>query len=117
MTGLIYLAQAGQSAPAQNPPSSPNIFPLVFLVLIVVVFYFMISRPQKKKDKERREMISRVGKGDKVITVGGLYGEVETAKDDYVILLVDPERGTTLKMRRSAVHEVVAPESVAEDKQ
>jgi preprotein translocase subunit YajC len=84
---------------------------LIFLALIILVFYFLMIRPQKKKEKERQEMLSKIQKGDRVVTIGGIHGEVESVKEKHVILLVDPDRGTTLKMSRSAVHNILTKDS------
>ena len=90
----------------------PTIF---FGVMIFAVLYFLIIRPQKKKDKHRREMVAQVGKGDRVVTIGGIHGEVVSSKDRILILLVDPESGATLKMNRAAVHRVVSDDSDEEE--
>ena len=75
---------------AQDTPKRPGggYESIIFIVLIVVVLYFLILRPQKKKEKEHREMLSKVQRGDRVVTIGGVYGAVETVKEEYVILLV-----------------------------
>src|SRR3972149_2353254 len=75
---------------------------IIFIVLIVVVLYFLILRPQKKKEKGHREMLSKIQRGDRVVTIGGIHGEVENVKERHVILLVDRERGTTLNVDRRA---------------
>ena len=89
---------------------------LVPLALIVLVFYFLILRPQKKKEHQQREMLGKLQRGDKVVTIGGIHGEVESVKDTHIILLVDPERGTTLKITRSAVHTILTKDSAEEQK-
>ena len=85
-----------------QPGAEPNpIATFLPLVLIFVVFYFFIIRPQRKKEDERKEMIEAVKKGDKVITIGGLYGNV-TQVDD-ASLLVQVDTNTTLRIEKSAV--------------
>jgi preprotein translocase subunit YajC len=88
---------------------------LFFLGAIFAIAYFLILRPARKKDQQRRDMISRVQKGDRVVTIGGIYGEVVSVKDKFVIITVDPESGATLKMTRAAVHNIVTEASSEEE--
>ncbi|MGO8703354.1 MAG: preprotein translocase subunit YajC [Candidatus Brocadiia bacterium] len=122
---IPILAQAAGTAsapsgPAGGAPSSP--FSPMFFVWIIAIFaiiYFMMIRPQKKKEQQRKEMLNKLERGAEVVTIGGLFGEVQNvdAKEEYVILLVDRERGTTLKFRRGAIHEILTQGSgSAEDK-
>lgn len=57
-------------------------------LLIGVLFYFMIIRPQQKQQKERKAMLDALKKGDHVITMGGIYGELVALKEDYVTLKI-----------------------------
>ncbi|MBI5788287.1 MAG: preprotein translocase subunit YajC [Candidatus Schekmanbacteria bacterium] len=65
-----------------------TVMQFVPLILIFVVFYFLLIRPQQKKQKEAREMLDALKKGDKVITSGGIYGEIESIKDNIVSLKI-----------------------------
>jgi len=70
-----------------SPAGKPNMFgQLLPLVLIVVIFYFFMIRPQMKKQKEVRQFRESLQKGDKVLTVGGIYGKIVELKDNAVIL-------------------------------
>lgn len=111
---MLFLAQAAQEAPAA-PPGMSLLMGVVWIALIAAVFYFLVMRPQKKKDQERKAMLDKVQKGDRVMTIGGIYGEIVTVKENYVLLLVDKERGTTLKFGRSAINNVVTPESAEQE--
>ena len=112
---MLFLAEA--AAPQSPAPRGPFDYSfLIFLAVIFGIMYCLILRPQKKKEQQRKEMLSKVERGNRVVTIGGLYGEVQTVKEEFVILLVDPERGTTLKFRRSAVHEILPQGSVEEEK-
>ncbi|MEM1126371.1 MAG: preprotein translocase subunit YajC [Bacteroidota bacterium] len=86
---LFLVAQADPNAQG-NP-----FFGLAPILLIFIVFYFFIIRPQRKKDQERQEMISAVKKGDKVITIGGLHGTVMQVDDNSLLVQVD----TNMKVR------------------
>ncbi len=58
------------------------------LVLMFVVFYFLLIRPQKKKDKKVKEMLAALKNGDRVCTIGGIYGTITSIKDDTIELSV-----------------------------
>ena len=73
----------------QTAGSGSMMASLMPIFLIFVVFYLFIIRPQNKKQKETERMISSLKKGDKVMTIGGIYGVVSSAKDKTVIVKVD----------------------------
>ncbi|NBB99384.1 MAG: preprotein translocase subunit YajC [Bacteroidetes bacterium] len=74
---------------------------LLPLILIFAVFWFFIIRPQKKREQEREDMISALNKGDKVVTAGGIHGEVTQIDDDSLLLKVD--NNTKLRVQKSAI--------------
>lgn len=67
-------------------PKAPGMQSLIFLVLIIVVFYFFMIRPQVKKQKEMSNYRNALKKGDKVLTSGGLYGKINDVKDTTITL-------------------------------
>jgi len=83
---MNYLLMA---QPAQGG-TQPNAF-MTFapLILIIVVFYFFMIRPQMKKQKEIAAFRNSLQKGDKVVTTGGIYGKILELKDNYVLLQID----------------------------
>lgn len=85
-----------EPAEGGNPISS-----LLPFVLIAVVFYFFMIRPQRKKQKELEEFRNSIKKGDKIVTTGGIHGRVTDVKDKTMIIEV--EGGMKIKMERSAV--------------
>jgi len=74
---------------------------IIFLVLMVAVFYFLMIRPQQKRAKDQRQMMSNLQKGDRVITAGGIYGTIDSLSEDSVVIKV--EGGGTLRVARSSV--------------
>lgn len=91
--------------------SQSSIFmPIITFGLVFVIFYFFIIRPQNKKQKDTEKMISAVKKGDKIITIGGIHGEVSSTKEKTVIVKVDNE--VKLEFSRSAIASVVVEEKV-----
>lgn len=59
---------------------------IIQLVLIVAIFYFLLILPQRREQKRHREMLAALRPGDEVVTMGGLVGEIVTAKDDRIVL-------------------------------
>ena len=74
---------------------------IIFLVLIFAVFYFLLIRPQRKRQKEHQELVEELKRGDRVITIGGIYGQIESISEDSIVLKI--ESGTTIRVARSSV--------------
>ena len=104
ITGLLVtaLALAGGCYPAAEgqEATSPWLM-IVFLVLIVGMFYFVMVRPQRKRQKEHESMTQQLQKGDRVITAGGIHGTIESLSDDSIVIKV--ESGATLRVARGSV--------------
>lgn len=83
-----YAMAPGQQAGGQGGGTAGMITSLLPLVLIFVVFYFLLIRPQQKKAKEHQLMLDAIKKGDKVITAGGIYGVVENVNNTTLILKI-----------------------------
>ena len=87
---------------------------LALLVLMFVVFYFILIRPQKKKDKELKEQMSKLAVGDKVITIGGLVGFVANIKDDQVTISTSAAN-TLVTYTKSAIQTVIKRDQLNPD--
>ena len=68
------------------------------MILIFVVFWFFLIRPQRKKDKQVKDMLANLKRGDRVTTIGGIYGTIETIKDDTITLVIGQKNGQTTEM-------------------
>ena len=68
------------------------------LVLMGAVFYFMLIRPQRKKDKQVKEMLNNLKHGDRITTIGGIYGTMTGIKDDTITLAVGQKGGAPMEM-------------------
>jgi preprotein translocase subunit YajC len=77
------------------------------LIAIFAIFYFLIIRPQNKKQKDTQKMLSALKKGDRIVTIGGIHGVIQTVKENTVIVRVDDT--TKLEFSRSAVSGVDSP--------
>jgi preprotein translocase subunit YajC len=84
--------------------SSSFITTLIPFALIILIFYFLIIRPQNKKQKETQRMLSALKKGDKIITIGGVHGVIQSVKESSVIVRVD--ENTKMEFSRSAISNV-----------
>jgi len=89
---------------------------LIPLVLIMVIFYFLLIRPQQKKLKEHRNLVDELKKGDSILTGGGLYGRVINVKDD--VLQIEIAEGVRVKVKRDTIAGIadIEPEKPAKGK-
>jgi len=74
---------------------------LIPLILIMVVFYFLLIRPQQKRVKDHRNMVESLKKGDKIITGGGLYGTITDVKDNE--MRVEIAEGVRVRVKRDTI--------------
>lgn len=99
---LIPVAHA-QAAPAAAPGGGLTAF--AFPVIMIVVLYFIMIRPQTKRAKEHRDLLAKLQKGDEVITSGGLVGRVDDIGDSFITLEVAD--GVRMKFQRVAIATVL----------
>lgn len=78
---------------------------VIMFVAIILIFYFLIIRPQKKRDKETKAMLDAMKKGDKIVTIGGIHGTVVTVKDQTVVIKVDDN--TRIEFTKTAISTVL----------
>jgi preprotein translocase subunit YajC len=69
---------------------------LIFIVLIIAVFYLLLIRPQQKRQKQHRDLVSSVATGDRVVTIGGMHGTVRSVDEDTIRLDLAPNLDITL---------------------
>ena len=116
--GLVALADQvvadGANATAVNP-AGDIVSMVVMMVAMVAVFYFLLIRPQRKKDKQVKNMLAALKPGDRICTIGGLYGTIAGLKDDTVTLTMGSMQNTIV-IARWAIRSVenVALENDAE---
>ena len=89
---ILLQAATGQGFGVEN---------IIFLVLIGLIFYFFMIRPQQKKAKDAKSFMESIKKGDNVVTIGGIHGKVSAIEGDSIILEVD--RGMKLKLEKTAI--------------
>jgi preprotein translocase subunit YajC len=103
----MFISSAlAQTAPAAAGGSTQDsLMSMLPLVLMFVVLYFVMIRPQMKKQKEHRSMVDALAKGDEVVTAGGLLGRVSKMGDSF--LAVEVASGVEIQIQRSAVVQVL----------
>ena len=94
---IAYAAETVEGAPQVNP-----LVQFMPIILMFVIFYFLLIRPQQKKQKDLQAMIAGIKKGDKVVTSGGILGVVSSIQDDYVVLTVG-DSDTKIEILKSAI--------------
>ena len=99
------LAEGTQAAAAQ-----PGGEQFILLIGMVVLFYFILIRPQQKRAKEHKKMVSEIGKGDEVITNGGVLGKITQVSDQYIS--VEIADNVIIKMQSQAVATVLPKGSI-----
>ncbi|HID99069.1 MAG TPA: preprotein translocase subunit YajC [Thiotrichaceae bacterium] len=92
-------------AEAASPATDAGFINLVMLIVLFVVFYFLLIRPQTKRVKEHKKMVDSLAKGDEIVTNGGLLGKITRLSDDFLTLEVAPN--TEVKVQRQAISAVV----------
>ena len=102
----MFISNAfAQAAPAAATGSESGLLSMLPLVLMFVVLYFVMIRPQMKRQKEHKAMIDAIAKGDEVVTSGGMLGKISKVGDSYLSLEV--AQGVELQVQRGAVVQVL----------
>lgn len=114
LQNLYLVAEAAAPAGGNGAEAAPSPFEsmLPALVIIMVLFYFLILRPQKNKEAQFRSMIDNLKETDRVVTVGGIHGVVTNVQRDanIVTIRVDESTGTKIRVGASAIAQVITDE-------
>jgi len=102
------IADAGTQA-AQAPDALAS---LILPIGLVVLFYFFLIRPQSKRQKEHRQMVSDLQKGEEVITSGGILGKITKVSDDFITLEI--AKDVSLNIQKSAVQTIMPKGTIKE---
>lgn len=98
---VVLATGEGADAAAAGIPTA-GLTQLVLPILLIVVFYFMLIRPQRKRDKQTKEMLASLKVGDKVVSVGGIIGSISSIKDDTVTIEVGADK-TKLQFEKNSI--------------
>jgi preprotein translocase subunit YajC len=102
----------GAAAAAGAPPGGSAIMSLLLPLVFVGVFYFLLIRPQSKRQKEHKQLVDSLAKGDEIVTTGGIAGRIVDLGDNFV--LVEMAEGVQVKVRRGAIETVLPKGSLKE---
>ena len=103
--------------PLQAQPEGSPFFNFMPIILITLIFYFLLIRPQQKKQKRLEAMIKAIEKGDNVVTTGGLHGKVTGVTDDVLTLDIGGVKGERIKVKvaRGRIEQVDAASKRGDD--
>ena len=104
---LIEQAYAEAGSTATQQPIWQSIAPLA---LVIVIFYFLVIRPQQKKLKNHHNMVNNLQRGDQILTAGGIFGKVSKLEADTNTLLVEIAPKVQVKIKKETVSQVIIPE-------
>jgi preprotein translocase subunit YajC len=110
MLSLLMGAPAGGSGDSRS-----TLLSFAPIVAIIAIFYFLIIRPQSKKQKETQRMLEALKKGDRIVTIGGIHGIIQSVHESSIILRVD--ENTKIEFSRSAIATVNAPGKAKSEKE
>ncbi len=105
MNGLGILAMAAPQGGAQGAAPQSSMFMFVWLGLMVALFYFMLIRPQKRREKERQALLNAVKTGDRVLFAGGFLGVVANVKEKTLVVKIAD--GVKVEVVRGAISQVL----------
>jgi len=98
---MSFLIADAWAQPAGAPPQPDPFLSFLPLILLFVIFYFLLIRPQAKRAKEHKKLVSELKKGDEVVTSGGLAGRITEVGESYVTLEIAD--GVQVKVQKMAV--------------
>jgi preprotein translocase subunit YajC len=101
LASIIGTAILGGCTTTEGGDTTSTIYMVVFLVLLFAIFYFLIIRPQRKRQQEQQHLMSDLKPGDRVVTIGGIYGQIESLTEDSVVLKI--ESGATIRVARRGI--------------
>jgi preprotein translocase subunit YajC len=102
--GLAAIAGTGllsSCTTATGESNTSSIYMILFMVVLFGIFYFLIIRPQSKRQKEHQNLLNNLQVGDRIITIGGIYGRIESIREDSYVIKV--ESGELLRMAKNAI--------------
>ena len=113
LDSLIFAQAQGAPAKGQAPsgPFTPEF--MIMIALIMVMFYFLMWLPNRKRERERKNMLASLKKNDHVVTAGGIKGIVANVKDDEVVIKIDETTGAKLRVVPSSITQVIAADEDA----
>lgn len=101
----LFISNAYAEAGAAPANAGPDM--LIMLAIFGLIFYFMIYRPQAKRVKEHKNLVSSLAKGDEVLTAGGIVGKITKVADDNDFVRVELAEGTEILVQKGSINSVL----------
>jgi len=113
----MILAQQSGAAEGTAQGPSPFLSMLIMFGPLILLFWFLIIRPNQKREQQRKQMLASLKKNDHVVTIGGIKGVVANVRheDDEVVLRIDDEKGVKVRVALSGIAQVVRPDEEKKD--
>lgn len=102
MESILLMAQSASNSAASGTGTNSSVSFIIMIVVLFGVMYFMMIRPQKKRQKEEQEMRSSLEIGDEIVTIGGIVGKVVTIRENDIVIETGSDRNK-MKIERWAV--------------
>ena len=102
---MSFFVESAHAQAATQPAQGGEMFQIVFLIGLFVLFYFIAIHPQRKRQKEHAEMVAALEKGNEVVTTSGILGKITRLEDNFVVLQVADN--VELKFQRSYINAVL----------
>ncbi len=99
LASVVFIS--GCAVPAEGADGEFDWTLVIFLGLMFGLFYFLMIRPQRRRQKEHQKLVEELKRGDRVITAGGIYGVIESLSEDSIVVKV--ESGATIRVARGSV--------------
>ena len=93
-----------------------TIYTIGYIVVMVLIFYFLLIRPQKKRQRQMQNMLDSMQKGDEIVTIGGIMGKVFDIRQDCVVITTSADE-TKMKFEKSAIARVITVHDDIDEKQ
>lgn len=97
----FLITDALAAAPSAAAVHESNITSILLMVGFILIFYFMLWRPQAKRAKEQRNLLNSLAKGDEVVTAGGILGKISQISDDFISLTIS--EGVEIKIQKPSI--------------
>jgi len=110
----FFISDAMADAGAAASQSPDPIASLLLPVGLVVLFYFFLIRPQSKRQKEHKKMVSDLQKGEEILTSGGILGKITQVNDDFVTLEI--AKDVTIKVQKAAIQTIMPKGTIKDQK-
>ena len=114
LAAAAFGAEAGGEAGAGQPAAggaggmTSALFQMLPIILIIAAFFWLMSRSQRKRDRQRQEMLDSIKPKDDVVTIGGIEGRVVRVDTDTVLVRIDPEKDVKITVTRSGISRKIA---------